>query len=95
MFQGSRMVKVEAPVREGIGGHVQYSHHGTHILESNGVTGGARGRSTMIISQLRFLSMNLIASRWVDMPSRKIPRTADVMVMAPGLVAPRIDMHRC
>src|SRR5699024_8307868 len=97
-------LQVAAAVGEGIGGDVENPHHGAPPRP--GEAGRARGpglRGIVLRGGRAALShggdhLRRIRSRTSPRETALLlnsPRTAEVVVVAPGLRMPRIDMHRC
>src|SRR5580704_190932 len=76
-----------------ITGH-QRSHHRDAARANTVMAGRAHPGRPRRRQPLRRLTSRLIASARVLSLSRKLPRTAEVTVLAPGLRTPRMAMHR-
>src|SRR5690606_19932815 len=94
--RGGRLEPLPA-VGERVGRHVDHAHDERPAGAGQigqavhpGVPGGVAGAG----GHRHFPAMRLMASARVA-ASRMTPRTAEVMVRAPGLRTPRMDMHRC
>src|SRR5690606_13748925 len=81
---GPIRVQIPPAVGEGVAGHVDHAHHHAAAAPTRADRDGAHLRRMRSSASAREAA--LVCNS---------PRTAEVVVLAPGLRMPRIAMHRC